>query len=231
MSGWAPARTVTSLVPGHVHLWRAFIDDETGVPPGLLDSLCTAERSRADRFRSPVDGRRWAMSRGWLRSLLGYYLDVPPDQVELIGSRTDKPSALPVGSTSVQFSASRSGGVALYGFSVDSDVGVDVEEHPRDLDLVAIAGLAIGLEAAEAVASAPASEQAAVFATRWSRHEAAVKCTGEGLTRDRNEGHTALQTADVQIGAGFAAAVTTTGELTRTSLYTCDSNVPIRSAR
>ena len=57
----------------NVHVWTAALDDPA--PGGVLDA---DETARAARFHFEHDRRHYAAARGWLRVLLGRYLDRPP---------------------------------------------------------------------------------------------------------------------------------------------------------
>jgi 4'-phosphopantetheinyl transferase len=104
------------------------------------------------------------------------------------------------------FNLSHSGGLALVALGPGGiEVGVDVERIKKRRDLARLAARWLPEADAIAVAAVPAAEQAAVFYSAWTRHEARVKCTGVGLAGEAPGPEvTALQ---VEIDDGYAAAV------------------------
>jgi len=93
--------------------------------------LCAEERDRAGRFQFEHVRRAYTMSRGALRALLGCYTGCRPQDVVFAYGEKGKPSL--AGLSRLRFKASHSAGLALYGFALDRDLGVDVE-HFRTMN-------------------------------------------------------------------------------------------------
>src|SRR5208282_2181592 len=115
-----------------------------------------------------------------LRVLLGHYLGVAPGGIEFSYGPKGKPRlAAPV---DVRFNISHSGGLALFAFTLDCEIGVDVE-HIRPLrDMQEIASRFFCAEEATELMSLPAHGREQAFYLCWTRKEAYLKAVGEGLS-------------------------------------------------
>lgn len=144
----------------------------------LADTLSPQERQRAQAARRAGERERLAVSRGWLRVLLGQRLDIAPRAVEIVQREQRKPA---LAAEKLQFNASRSGDLALYALSEAVRVGVDVEfiDPSRDIAGIAERFFAPGERAALA-ALAPSELLAATYRC-WTRKEAVLKGIGIGL--------------------------------------------------
>jgi 4'-phosphopantetheinyl transferase len=201
MSEWArgPA-TTPSLAPGALHVWRADLDDLERVGDGVLSS---EERERAYRFSSERSRERWSRGRAVLRELLGGYLGSDPAAMEFDEGEWGKPSA--VAGEGIEFNISHSGALALLAFALEIPVGVDVELAGRVRDPVAVAERTFGHDEAERLRTLPAAELEQEFLRLWVRHEAALKCRGEGLGGRGREDDLAV--IELDVGPDGAAAV------------------------
>lgn len=88
--------------------------------------LAPDEIDRADRFRFANLRHSFVLARGALRILLGCYLKVSPASIQFECGSKGKPAlAAPL---LLNFNASRSGGLAVFAFTVSCEIGVDVEQ-------------------------------------------------------------------------------------------------------
>jgi 4'-phosphopantetheinyl transferase len=119
-----------------------------------------------------------------LRELLGRYLDVSPGEVAFRLERRGKPSvAVPVGAAQrLSFNVSHSGPLALYAFSGQAAVGIDVQRaRTRRGDESAVAARAFGAPVSARLRQLNQAERQREFLRLWTRHEARLKCIGAGL--------------------------------------------------
>ena len=177
-----------SLPENVVHVWTAALDDP--MPGELLDA---DETARAARFHFERDRRHYIAARGWLRVLLGRYLDTPPGALRFGYGPRGKPY-LDVGpSGGVCFNVSHSHGRALLAFARGREVGIDVEAGARlGDDWPGLVRRVFSPREQAELAALPADRQRAAFLNGWTRKEAYLKATGLGIT----EG---LQTIDVTL--------------------------------
>ena len=172
-----PALTADALCAGPVHVWTADLD---ALPASGPDSwLSDDERARAARYRRPRDRRYFERRRGWLRGILGAYLDLPPQRVRLRYGPRGQP--LVTGCEWLRFSATHADGRVLLALAAGRRIGADltVAQAGRADDALARALLAPG-EIVGLNALAP-GDRVAGFHRCWTRKEAYVKARGEGL--------------------------------------------------
>jgi len=170
---------------GEVHVLKATL----AVAPAALDrcwgSLSAEERSRAGRFRFPVHERRFVAARGLLREILACLLGRPPAAIAFQYGPHGKPSLAPTSSPGVdlRFNLSHADEVALYAIAVGREVGVDVERVRLLPDAEQVAERFFSPGERAALRRLPPRERAAGFFACWTRKEAFLKATGEGLSR------------------------------------------------
>lgn len=162
-----------------VDLWRIAGRCPDADLATLRAVLSTAERARADAFVFARDRDRYAVFRGAMRQILGQYLGQDPAQVALAIGPHGKPHLAGGG---LHFNLSHSGDVGLLALSHAGPVGVDLEATTRapDHDRLAVRVLS-GAERVVFDALPPAA-RAAAFLRAWTRKEAYLKATGEGLS-------------------------------------------------
>ncbi|MFF5704202.1 4'-phosphopantetheinyl transferase family protein [Streptomyces sp. NPDC012794] len=166
---------------------------------GARTLLDAAERERAERLLRPADRRSYLASHLGLRVLLGGYLGLPPEKVELV--REDcpgcgQPHGRPaVAGGGVHFSLSHSDDLAYFAFA-GVPVGVDVEGLPTAGAVADVLSSLHPVEAGE-INALPEAERQAALARVWARKEACLKGTGMGV---------ALGLAEPYVGSGPAPA-------------------------
>ncbi|MGB0561829.1 MAG: 4'-phosphopantetheinyl transferase family protein [Spirulinaceae cyanobacterium] len=164
------------LQANDVHLWTGQFQPGRDLPHWPL--LNAAEQQRAQRFVRDCDRCRYIWARGNLRRLLGGYLGLAPEAIEFSYGDRGKPY---LAQHPVQFNLSHSGDGLIYAFSRDRPIGVDIEQLQRAKDWLPLARRFFCGTEASAIAAVPAAEQAIAFFKLWTRKEAYLKATGEGL--------------------------------------------------
>lgn len=157
--------------------------------------LTLDEQERAARFRFPHLQSSFSLARGALRILAGRYLNTDPAGIRFEYGPNGKPSL--AGGARLKFNVSHSGALALFAFTLDCEIGVDVEEIRPMPDREQIA--------ARFFSAQEAAEPGAFFRL-WTRKEAYIKALGEGLSSapPQSEGWTLH---DLDVPAPYAAAV------------------------
>ncbi len=171
------------LHAGEVAVWLVGLDVLPAEEAGLVSLLQEEELARASRFPFERERRRFTVTRGALRVLLGRYLRLPPAGVGLCYSSCGKPSLDPAhGPAPLGFNVAHSGGKAVLAFSSGRELGVDVEEIRPELATASYARQFFSAcEEAEFARLAPALRTLA-FYLWWTRKEAFVKAAGQGLS-------------------------------------------------
>lgn len=174
------------LVPGSGESVRLHVFDldltarEVSECRSLLDA---DERARADRFHREQHRRRWTVSRGRLREVLSEYCGLDAREIRFSTTGNGKPvladHAL---SGRYHFNLSHAKGLAVVAVTDAGPIGVDLEREYELSDFHAVARRFFSpLERAQLAAFEPASRRHGFFCC-WTRKEAVIKATGEGLS-------------------------------------------------
>jgi len=168
------------LLPGDVHVWRAWLDTP-GVPvSNLWESLSVRERERAERFRSPEHRSRFVAMHGVLRAILGAYLRLSPGDLQFTYSALGKPEV--ENTLGLRFSASRSQNIGLFAITLARAIGVDVEQVRPIEDAERIATAFFHPAEYEELMRTPEPVRLEMFCALWTKKEAYVKALGTGLS-------------------------------------------------
>lgn len=183
-----------SLAADDLHIWRIALDrDETEVA-GLEGLLTREEIERAARFRFEKDRRRYLSAHTMLRKLLSAYLPGGAAPIEFQFGPEGKP-AIP--GSPLRFNLSHSGELALAAFTLNRDVGVDIERIREGVNDEGIARRFFSQSESSALSALPEGERDHAFFRIWTRKEAYVKARGGGLSIP-------LDSFDVSLDSGKA---------------------------
>lgn len=182
-AAWLPPPPGPALGPADVHVWRVPLAPPAAQVAALGQTLGEDERARAARFHFERDRTAYTVARGALRTLLGRYLG--RDAAELAFGYRDKGKpylAAPPGDA-LRFNVSHSGGLALLAFVRGREIGVDIEQRRPMLDLLGLAHTSFSPGEYAAFCALPPADQLHAFFSCWSRKEAFIKATGEGISQ------------------------------------------------
>jgi 4'-phosphopantetheinyl transferase len=145
------------------------------------DILGEKELDRARRYRYEADVRRYLLSRYMLRTVLSGYLGREPGAIAFEPGPNGKPRLEREPPDGLRFNVSHSGDVAVLAVARGREVGVDVEAlHYPAPDTGAFQAFFSPRELSSIEACA-GRERATAFYRIWTRKEALLKATGEGL--------------------------------------------------
>lgn len=183
-----------SLAPDVVHVWKASLDPSADELARCENRLSVDERARAARFHFERDRRRYVAARGALRQRLSAYLARPADEIVFAYGERGKPS-LAGNDTGSQlaFNVAHSHELALMAFTLDRELGVDLEFVRGMPDAMPIARRHF-TPAEAALLAADTAKIDERFFWLWTRKEAVIKGVGAGLA-------TPLDEFDVSSGA------------------------------
>jgi 4'-phosphopantetheinyl transferase len=180
---WHPAAHSPALEAGMVHVWRTSLEPGPEKITELNRILSPEERIRASRYLHQRDRDAFIVARGTLRCILGGYLSLAPQALEFGHNEFGKPYLQNGGaSPPLHFNVSHSGFLALYAFVLDRQVGVDVEEMRRDVEVESIAQHYFTVAESMTLRALPPEHQLAAFYRCWVRKEAYIKALGRGLS-------------------------------------------------
>ena len=188
ISPWSPAPLTPRLDVDEVHVWRASLNVLGMDRRALQRTLSVDELQRAQRFKFRVGRDRFITGRGLLRVILGKYLRLDPRQVPLsYGSHGKLLLDTRGTSPTLFFNLSHSGGLALFSVSQGRANGVDLEYIPKNIDCFEIGDRVLSPREIKVLRSLPQPDQRAAFISCWTRKEAYLKATGEGLSVDMDQ--------------------------------------------
>ena len=135
---------------------------------------------RASRFVFEQHRNAFIVARAALRRVLSLYLDASAADLSFDYGAHGKPVL--AGGSRVQFNASHSGDLCVFGISLTTPVGIDVEEIRPMPDLLSMAQRFFSAEEYQELLTLSRAQQQDAFFRCWTRKEAYVKTLGEGLS-------------------------------------------------
>jgi 4'-phosphopantetheinyl transferase len=180
--GWLPPPAGLALGPNEVHVWRLPLAPPLEQLAILARTLSHDERDRAARFHFDRDRNAYTAARGALRTLAGRYVAHPADQL-VFGYQAKGKPYLTAPPGDLRFNLSHSGDFALLAFTRGREVGVDVERRRPLQDLLSLARTSFSPAEYTTLCGVPPDAQTTAFFSCWSRKEAFIKATGEGVSQ------------------------------------------------
>ena len=184
-----------------VRIWIAHLDS---ILPNdgreLIASLDSGERARVAQFRFERDRQHFLATRGILRHLLGAALDIPASALVFEYGPHGKPAIAGMhgDERTLRFNISHAAGSAIFALAWDRNLGIDLEASGHLVsdpqDLFDLAMCVLSTRELTIWRALPDAARRPAFLRAWTRKEAYVKATGEGLF-DR------LQTIEVALDA------------------------------
>ncbi len=179
---WLAAEPWPHLESGEIHLWWACLDVGEQRRRQLALSLSARERERAARLRFDRHRNRYIAGRGIVRELLSHYLCKSPSAIRFELGPYGKPSVLDrVQGKQLCFNYSDSNDMALYAFSHDCELGVDLESLARKIHYQRIAIRKFSERESEALLELADHNGKQAFLACWTRKEAYGKAKGFGI--------------------------------------------------
>jgi 4'-phosphopantetheinyl transferase len=222
-----------------IDIWKVFLGKaKRGCEASVL---CPDELARADRFHFEKDRIHFTRCRTALRFVLADYIAIPAAEIRFEYMKGGKPQLIvdqnPRG---MQFNVSHSGNMALIAIGGGHRIGVDIEKIRGDVDAVALAERFLSIRERNGLRALPDRLRVPGFFACWTRKEAFMKATGEGLSfpladfsvtihphrdpeveeiRGNAEAHKRWFLADLSIVDGYRAAVAVEGTPSRPETY------------
>ena len=153
----------------------------------MLPLLSNGEKSRSEQFFFERDRRRYILRMGILRIILGAYLEINSSEIQFQTDEKGKPSiADHLNSERFNFSLSHSSGMFICAFARQLSIGIDIEKihYIREMDGMVRRFFSPG-EIHDYFLT-PESARTEAFFRCWTRKEAFLKATGDGLLRPLN---------------------------------------------
>ena len=223
-----------------VDVWKVDLDESA--KGSEADVLSADEIVRANRFHFERDRIHFVRCRCALRSLLARYLTLSAEEIRFEYMASGKPQLVAGQNPSVlQFNVSHSAGRALIAVGSKHRLGIDIEKIRDDVDTAALAERFFSLRERSGLRALPNHLRASAFFACWTRKEAFLKATGDGLSfpladfsvtthpdldprLEEIRGNTDVQKqwflADVSVVEGYRATVAVEAASSRLETYT-----------
>jgi len=174
---------VMRLLKNDIHIWRANVDLPRKAIESLNRTLSIDEINRAEEYHFDYDRNCFIVRRGVLRTILSHYLSVAPSTLRFCYGRNGKPAlASGFGEDNIHFNLAHSNGIALYAFTQDHEIGIDIEQIRKISEMDQIVGNLFSEGENAVFRELPESKKMEAFMNCWVRKEAFVKAIGDGLS-------------------------------------------------
>lgn len=185
---WKKPPFELSLSNKEIHIWRAKLDLSENFIQKLRETLSIDEKLRAKQFRFDKDRNHFITARGILRNILGKYLNVEPSRFEFRYGNNGKPAlSKTFGNGIIHFNLSHSEGLAIYVFTRDQEIGVDLENIGKLENIEKIVESFFSRREKADFCTLPQSSKNAAFINYWTIKEAYLKAIGTGLSYSMNK--------------------------------------------
>lgn len=167
--------------------------------------LSPDEKQKADSFHFAKDRSAYIFCRGTLRRLISLYTAIPPGDLVFSYNEFGKPGL----DHRLKFNLSHTAGRAVFAFTLDAEIGVDLEKMVPILEMGEIA--AHFPEAPDLEQLAPAERMKAFFQF-WTKKEALLKALGFGFGKNHNLNMGGWFVQELACSAGYAGAIAYAGK-------------------
>lgn len=167
-----------------IHVYRLSLHPASGLSPldNLESVLSSEEQERKQRYRHEQARAAFVRVRVALRYLLSRYLHTTPKQIDIAITDKGKPYLTKSRSSlDLQFNLSHSGQWALLAVSLNTAIGIDVEQHRALTQRNGIAKRCFSSAEFQWWQNLPESLQIQQFYRFWCGKEAFAKATGVGI--------------------------------------------------
>ena len=162
-----------------MYVWLNPLDLPKSTFEELAANPLPDEKQRAARFRLEQHQIHYATSRGLLRRLLAGYLGTAAGSLVFDYDQYGKPRLIaPI--SALTFNVSHSYGWALFSFTLDTKIGVDIEKVRPDFATLEIARRFFSPDEVDILQSLPPTAQSDAFFKCWTRRWHFSKRTGKG---------------------------------------------------
>jgi 4'-phosphopantetheinyl transferase len=181
---WPARSDAAPLADSEIHVWATTLAVPADKFAALAATLSPEETERAHKFKFERHRNRFIAGRGALRGILGPYLRAHPADLRFIYSANGKPAlAEGFADAEIHFNLAHSEDLALVAVTRAGRVGVDVEGVRPVKNVEDLVARFFSQRENEAFQKIPDDQKPAAFFNLWTRKEALLKATGEGITR------------------------------------------------
>lgn len=222
---------------GEVHVWCHTIHYDD---PFLREApflLAESELTRAKRYHFEKDRRVYESGHVFIRKILSHYTGINAEKLELTPIVNQKP-VLMNAPFKIHFNISHSGHKIIVAVGFVSDVGIDIEKVIPDFDTDGFAEANYHANEQKHLSELNGEDEVDYFYCIWTRKEAWLKLTGEGINDHLKEldfsgkdgkvhslkphGHHELFMTSWKDGSEYIATLASYAQLNETKFFQSD---------
>ena len=186
---WRRQSQVDILAENQIHLWLIPLAElPITFTDGFCDGLTEREFSRAGKILDEGKRRLYSGGRIGLKMLLERYSGISQDELNFGYGERGKPFLKDqVGRPRLEFNYTVSSGFAMYAFSWDRDLGIDLEISPRIIETDLLAKRILTKDELASWNQIPEQKRNIFMLACWTRKEAYGKLLGVGIRYAMND--------------------------------------------
>ncbi|MFW2371491.1 MAG: 4'-phosphopantetheinyl transferase family protein [Gammaproteobacteria bacterium] len=182
MINWLNPELNPQLKAGDVDVWLFHMNISQPRIEQFYPLLSAEEKDRSERLINFIHRKRLIAAHGFMRTVLSLYLQRPAQSLQFVRAHRGKPSLKQAAhEPGIQFNLSHSHNLAILAVANSQALGIDIEFMNRKHEWKKIIHRFFTNTEQSAIFSLPETQQEQAFYQVWTRKEAHMKVTGEGL--------------------------------------------------
>lgn len=182
MNPWHNENSECGLADNEVHIWLSYLNVHQARLKHLYPLLSDEEKERSERFKFYKHRKLFIASHGFLHATLCRYIGTPENGIQFSYAKYGKPSIIDnQNNENIQFNMSHSANLAILAVCKNHQLGIDIEFAERKTDWQGIIKRFYTDNEQEKLLSLPEDIQKETFFKIWTRKEAHMKITAQGL--------------------------------------------------
>lgn len=191
---WKNPPETLELLDSKIDVWSVNINNYTNKLFDYWELLSSSEKEKADRFRFEKDKNCYVIARGLLRILLSRYLNIKSQKINFRYAEKGKPYL--EHPSNIKFNLSHSKNCIVLAFTKNIELGIDVEYAKNNLEILQVAESFFSKQEIKALKSIQSIYRLSAFYNCWTRKEAFIKATGDGLSFPLNQFTVSLESSE-----------------------------------
>ena len=184
MDFWNLSMKMLDLKPDEIHFFYTLVDEikDTGLLDKYRSVISEDEKRKVNRYVFEKDKHSCLVTRALLRFVLSAFTGCDPERFEFIENKYGKPDLKPgLVTMPVKFNLSHSSNVTACALALGSEIGMDIEDYRRKIDL-GLADRFFSKPESEYLRSCSDKDRQEVFFDFWTLKESYIKARGMGLS-------------------------------------------------
>lgn len=157
------------------------LDQTDKVTNELAAELSKGDRRRVSRYVSEKDRRRATVRMARRRQIMSSLIGVHADDVDIQSDARGKTFAMATPETRIELTSSHCEDVGVVACTIGRQIGIDVESSKEFPSAARFVSRIATSDEEKQISAVPAEERSVALLTLWTRKEAYLKATGEGI--------------------------------------------------